>query len=388
MSSSNVLANRAGHDDREHRMKENFSQGISRRGFIKGIGASAAAVVMAGLVGCGGGSGSGTDAKTTAASGKAASGASGGSHKLEMVTDTGGVNDQSFNQLSWEGLQELNSKTGWDVNYLESKQESDYATNLDKAVDDNSSLIWGIGFAMADAITTSATANPDVQFAIIDNANPSGNANLTGVQFRAQEPSFMVGYIAARFSKTAKVGFVGGISSDVIDQFEFGYKAGVVYANATKKTNVEVQAQYAESFSDSAKGKSIAAKMFSDGCDIVFHAAGGVGTGVIEAAKDAGKYAIGVDKDQAYLAEKNVITSALKRVDVAVVDVSTRLLSGDLKGGTTISLGMNEDCVGIPEKHDIIGDEIYNEALEVGKKIKDSSVKPPANKSEFDSFKA
>jgi basic membrane protein A len=113
-----------------------------------------------------------------------------------------------------------------------------------------------------------------------------------------------------------------------------------------------------------------------------------VGTGVIEAAKEANQYAIGVDMDQSYLAEDNVITSALKRVDVAVVDVSTRIESGDLEGGTTISLGMTEDCVGIPEGHDIIGDEIYNEAVEIGEKIKSGDIKPPANESELSSFSA
>ena len=135
---------------------------------------------------------------------------------------------------------------------------------------------------MADAIATCAQTNPDIKFAIIDNANPSDAENIVGVQFRAQEPSFIVGYIGASFSKTGNVGYVGGISSDVIDQFEYGYKAGVAYANSVNGTNVQVQAQYAESFSDSARGKAIAQSMFSNGCDVVFHAAGGTGTGVIE----------------------------------------------------------------------------------------------------------
>ena len=214
--------------------------------------------------------------------------------KLTMVTDTGGVNDQSFNQSAWEGMTELKDKNGWDVSYLESKQDSDYATNLDKAVDAESDLVWGVGFAMADATLKAAKDNPNTQFAIIDNGNESQVANFTGVMFRAQEPSFVVGYIAARTTKTGKVGFVGGISSALIDQFEYGYRGGVAFANKENNTNVEVSAQYAESFSDAAKGKAIANSMYSDGCDVVFHAAGGVGTGVIEAAKDANKLAIAI----------------------------------------------------------------------------------------------
>ena len=345
---------------------------VSRRGFVAGMGATAAMAVMAGLAGCGG-SGEGGGSGETAM-------------KLEMVTDTGGVNDQSFNQLSWEGMQRLEEENGWEVSYLESKQESDYATNLDKAVDDGCNLIWGVGFAMADAVSNCAAQNPDVQFAIIDNANPSDAANITGVQFRAQEPSFIVGYIAACFSKSGKVGYVGGISSDVIDQFEFGYKAGVAYANSVKGTNVTVDAQYAESFSDSAKGKSIAQRMFSDGCDVVFHAAGGTGTGVIEAAKDAGLYAIGVDMDQNHLAPENVITSALKRVDVAVVDVSNQILSGELEGGSNVSLGLTEDCVGIPEDCSLYGEDIYNEAIELEDQIKNGDIVPPANEDDYNAF--
>ena len=182
------------------------------------------------------------------------------------------------------------------------------------------------GFAMADATLKAAKDNPNTQFAIIDNGNDSQVSNFTGVMFRAQEPSFVVGYIAARTTKTGKVGFVGGISSALIDQFEYGYRGGVAYANKEKGTNVEISAQYAESFSDAAKGKAIANSMYSDGCDIVFHAAGGVGTGVIEAAKDANKLAIGVDRDQAYLAPENVLTSALKRVNVAIVEISEKIL--------------------------------------------------------------
>ena len=348
-------------------------ENVSRRGFVKGAGVVAAAATMAGLVGCGGEGGD-------AASGEAV--------KIEMVTDTGGVNDQSFNQLAWEGMQQLEEENGWEVGYLESTQEADYAPNLDRCVDDGCALIWGVGFAMADAISNCAATNPDVQFAIIDNANPSDAANITGVQFRAQEPSFIVGYIAAAFSKTGNVGYVGGISSDVIDQFEFGYKAGVAYANSVNGTNVQVQAQYAESFSDSAKGKSIAQKMFSGGCDVVFHAAGGTGTGVIEAAAEAGLYAIGVDMDQNHLAPDNVITSALKRVNVAVVDVSNQSISGELAGGSNVTLGLTEDCVGIPENHDLIGDEIYNTALDIEEKIKSGEIVPPASQADYDTYVA
>ena len=257
---------------------------------------------------------------------KSGSGASKENYNVAMVTDTGGVNDQSFNQSSWEGLQQL-SKDVTDknvkVSYLESKQESDYATNLDKAADNGSKLIWGVGYAMADALTNAAKKNSDVTYAIVDNSyGDKTPSNVAGVTFKAQESSFMVGYIAGKTTKTGKVGFVGGMKSAVIDQFQYGFQAGVDYAGKELGKKFEVQVQYAQSYSDASKGKAIANAMFSKDCDIVFHAAGGTGVGVIEAAKEANKFAIGVDGDQAYFAPKNVLTSALKNVNVAVEQLS------------------------------------------------------------------
>lgn len=346
---------------------------MNRRTFV---GSTAAAAALVGLAGCGGSSSdSGSDSSATSSS-----------YKIEMVTDTGGVSDQSFNQSSWEGLQQLQQDKGWTVSYLESRQESDYKTNLDKAVDDGANLVWGIGFAMADAVESCAQTNPDVQFAIIDNGYDDPSANLTGVMFRAQEPSFLVGYIAARVSTSGKVGFVGGISSNIISQFEWGYKAGVAYANKKEGLNVQVTSQYAESFSDAAKGKSIAQKMLSNGCDVVFHAAGGCGTGVIEAAKEAGKYAIGVDRDQAYLAPDNVLTSALKLVNKAIIEVSEGLQSGEDKGGANVELGLKEDAVGIPEDHHLFSDEIYDKAISFEDLIKDGTITPPATEDDYNTF--
>lgn len=304
--------------------------------------------------------------------------------KVGMVTDTGGVNDQSFNQSAWEGLQAFGTSTGADVSYLESTQETDYAPNLDKQVDEGKNLIWGIGFAMADAILTSAETNPDVNFAIIDNAYETTPSNVTGVMFRAQEPSFVVGYVAGLTTKTGKVGFVGGMTGNIIDQFEYGYRAGVDYAAKELGKTITVDVQYADSFSDSAKGKAIATKMFSDGCDIVFHAAGGVGVGVIEAAKEAGKFAIGVDRDQAYLAPENVLTSALKKVNVAIELVSTEAMNGTAIGGQTYNYGLAEDAVGIPENNPNMDPAVYEKAMAVEDLIKDGTIVPAFNKETYE----
>lgn len=309
-------------------------------------------------------------------------------YKVAMVTDTGGVNDQSFNQSSWEGLQNLEKNNkGAKVSYLESKQESDYATNLDKAVDGGNKLIWGIGFAMSDAITNAAKSNSDVNYAIVDNDyGDKTPANVTGVMFKAQEPSFIVGYIAGKTTKTNKVGFVGGIKGNIIDQFQYGYQAGVQYAAKELGKDITVDVQYAESFSDASKGKAIANKMFSSGSDIVFHAAGGVGVGVIEAAKEANKFAIGVDRDQAYLAPDNVLTSALKLASVAVENLSKEAMNGTKIGGKTYTYGLKENAVGIPTENKNMDPAVYKAAMAVQDKIKDGSIVPPYNEETFNSF--
>lgn len=337
-----------------------------------------AALIMGTLAGCGS-----TTNKTSSSDKQSTT----KKYNVAMVTDTGGVSDQSFNQSSWEGLQQFNKKTGAKVSYLESKQESDYATNLDKLVDSNNKLIWGVGFAMADAVLSAAKENKDVNYAIIDNSyGDKTPSNVTGVMFKGQESSFIVGYIAGKTTKTNKVGFVGGITGPIIDQFQYGYEAGVLYAAKELGKTINVDVQYAESFSDASKGKAIAQKMFSSGDDIVFHAAGGTGVGVIEAAKEANKFAIGVDRDQAYLAPNNVLTSALKLVNVAVEKVSEDAMNGQKIGGKTYTYGLKDGAVGIPTTNKNLSPAVYDAAMKLEDKIKDGSIVVPYDKVTYAKF--
>ena len=260
-----------------------------RRGIVFGLTAAMALSLTA----CGGAkteSTKGESAKAESANTEGGTSEGKSSFSIAMITDTGGINDQSFNQSAWEGLTELKNEKGVEVNYIESKQASDFVTNLERLGDSGANLLWGVGYACADAVLEAADSNPDIQYAIIDNAYDDTPDNVTGVMFRAQEPSFMVGYVAGRMTETNKVGFVGGISSGLIDQFQYGYEAGVKYAAKELGKDIDISVQYAESFSDAAKGKAIATKMYSDGCDVIYHAAGGSGTGVIEAAKEADKW--------------------------------------------------------------------------------------------------
>ena len=311
-------------------------------------------------------------------------------YQATMITDVGGVNDAGFNQSSWEGLQELNSRLGVKVSYLESHQESDFRPNFEKQIDSGSHFVWSMGFGMADATKQIAQDYPEVNFAIIDivydEETLKNNPNLTGVMIYAQDASFEVGYAAALATKSGKVGFVGGMKGTVIDQFEYGYRAGVAYANKETGKNVEVDVQYVESFADQAKGKAIATKMMQNGCDIVYHGAGQAGLGVIEAAKEQGKMYIGCDRDQSDVAPDNVFTSALKKCNIALQETTLRKLKGEEIGGKNLYYGIKEGASGIPTENKNMDKEIYEKTMLVEQKIKSGEIVPAYNKETYDEF--
>ena len=310
--------------------------------------------------------------------------------KVGMVTDTGGVHDQSFNQSSWEGLQAFQSVFGSAVHaqFLESKQESDYLANFDILIDDNYDLIWGVGFLMGDGVLNAAKQNPDRLFGIIDYSYaPEDGDNLIGVEFKAEQPSFLVGYAAGKTTETDRVGFIGGISGAIIDQFEYGYRAGVAYAAHELGKDIQVDIQYADSFTDATKGKAIASQMYTNGADIVFHAAGGVGIGLIEAAIEFDRYAIGVDRDQSDAAPNHVLTSAMKNVGRAMYLVSEEIKDGRASelGGTTTVLGIEDSGVGIPERS-LLEPAVKDATDEIEQSLVDGTIVAPANLEEFEAF--
>ena len=236
---------------------------------------------------------------------------------VAMVSDVAGINDQSYNQSAWEGLERAKKELGIEIKYLESKQDSDYATNVETLADEEVDLIIGVGSKLSDTIKEAAKNYPDQKFAIIDETYDEIPSNVKSVLFESEQASYLVGLIAGKMSETKNVGFIGGLDIPVINTFKYGYMAGVKAADA----NCEIQAQYANSFNDQAKGKAITNQMISKGADVVFTAAGDVGTGSMEAIKEANKYGIGVDRDQSDLAPQNILTSAIKRVDTHIEEI-------------------------------------------------------------------
>jgi basic membrane protein A and related proteins len=309
--------------------------------------------------------------------------------KVAMVTDEGGVNDQSFNQSAWEGLEKAEEDLGVSVSYQESQQEADYAPNFETLLDGENDLIWGIGYKLADSAKNAAVANPDTKFGIIDfSYGDETPENMIGVVFKAEQPSFLVGYIAGKMTETDKIGFVGGIEGDVIWGFDYGFQAGVKYAANELGKDIEVLSQYADSFGDAAKGKSIATNMYQQGMDIVFHAAGGVGDGVIEAAKEQDKWVIGVDRDQNYMAPDHVLTSAMKRVDVGVYNVTKELKEGNYEGGKTVVYGLADngavDIAPTSDKH--VPADILEEVEGLKQMIIDGEIEVPYNAETYEAW--
>lgn len=299
--------------------------------------------------------------------------------KIAMVTDVGGINDQSFNQGAWEGLQRAKEELGADVMYLESATEADYASNLETLVDQGNDLIVACGFLMADAIRDAAEAYPDQKFAIIDDSTNVDLPNVSCLMFNQNEASYLVGVVAALMSETNKVGFVLGMSTPVMNQFGYGYTAGVLDTNP----DATVELYNANSFGDAAAGKAAAVQMFTNGADVVFHAAGATGNGVIEAAKEQGKYAIGVDSDQAHLAPENIITSAMKRCDNAIFDLVEKITKGEEIQGLQ-TYGLENGGVDIAPTTDLLSEEVIAKVQEVKEKILAGEIVVPETQEEFD----
>jgi basic membrane protein A len=262
--------------------------------------------------------------------------------RIAMVTDIGGLGDKSFNDSAYEGLKLCEKKLGAKIMVVESKKMEDYVPNLKSLADQKYDMIWAIGFLMNDALKEVSKQYPDVKFGIIDSV--VDNPNVLSTTFKEEEGSFLVGLVAGKDTKKNIVGFVGGMEFPLIKKFEAGFKAGAKAANP----KVQVRSAYAGSFGDPAKGKELANAQFASGADIVYHAAGATGLGVIEAAKERGKgyWAIGVDQDQHHLAPANLKACMVKRVDIGVFNGVKALVDGKFKGGV-VALGLKENGVSV-----------------------------------------
>ena len=288
---------------------------------------STVAILSLGLTACG--SNSTTDnSSAPAGSSGSSSGGDAAQLKVGLAYDVGGRGDHSFNDSAAKGLDQAKEELGVEVEEVEASQgENDAAREdrLNQLVDAGCTNIIGVGYIYAKAIGGAAKDNPDVSFAIIDDASAdSEGKNVAQLVFAEHEGSFLVGAAAALKSKSGKVGFIGGTDVPLINKFEAGFKAGAQPVDPKIDIQTKYLAEDGSGFADPAKGKTAAEGMYDKGADVIYHAAGGSGSGLFEAAKANKKMAIGVDSDQAKTAEKDVqdviITSMVKNVNVAVFD--------------------------------------------------------------------
>ena len=304
-------------------------------------------------------------------------------YKIGMISDTGGVNDESFNQSTWEGLQQAQEKYGKDkvqVKYVESSQEADYTPNIETFVEEDLDLIIGVGYKMAGAIEEASKNYPDVQFAIIDHSYEKQPENVTSLIYEDNTAAYLAGLVAAKKTETNKVAFIGGIKSATLDKFEYGFRAGVKAANP----KCELTVRYLNSFSDSALAKSVANQMHKDGVDVIYTAAGAAGTGAIEAAKENNKMAIGVDVDQSPLAPDNIISSTMKNVNVSIVNLVGEILEDNYQGGQVIVNTLASGGVGLSDTtKDHVSKDILDYVNEQAGKIKSGEIVVPEHDKQY-----
>ena len=269
--------------------------------------------------------------------------------KVALILSEGGINDESFNQSAWEGALNAKENLDVDVSYLESKQVSDYATNIESAIDQDNDLIIGVGFQLGDAIKEASENYPDQKFAIVDSTYDEIPSNLTPILFNEKQAGYSVGVIASELSKTKTVGFVGGMDIPSCSNFLVGFEQAI----KDEGKGVKVLSQYANSFTDASKGKAISQQMISEGADILFMAGGGVNNGTLEVAREKGIKAIGVDMPSHHLAPETVITSALKNVGTGVELTIKALQQNTLTGGEPIYYNISNKGVGFEKTYHI-----------------------------------
>lgn len=285
--------------------------------------------------------------------------------RVGLIFAEGGLGDQSFNDAAYRGLMQAKEELPVEVIYVEPADIAEMEEHQRSYAELGLDLVIVIGFIHQSALTEVSADYPDIHFAIVDDV--VDNPNVTSLLFEEHEGSFLVGVVAGMMTKSNIVGFVGGMEVPLIRKFQVGFEEGVKWANP----DAQVLVNYAGAFDDPGRGRELAISQNERGADIVYHAAGGTGSGVIDAAVSNGFYAIGVDSDQDFMAPGTVLTSMVKRVDLAVYEVIKAAAEGTLEGGIW-SFGIEDGGVGTSEflyTKDIIPQEVLDTIEEAKQKI-------------------
>ena len=261
-----------------------------------------------------------------------------------VVYDAGGKFDKSFNEAGYNGMERFRKETGGSYLEFEIANDTQREQAFRRMAQKGANPIIGIGFTQASALEKVAKEVPQLKFAIVDMV--VNLPNVQSVVFKEQEGSFLAGMAAAMASRSGKVGFIGGMDVPLIRRFQCGYEQGAKYANPKVETLANMTGTTPAAWSDPTRGGELARNQFSRGVDVIFAAAGGTGVGVYQAAKDQGRLAIGVDSNQNHLHPGTMLTSMMKRVDVAVFSISKAVKDGSWKPGVQV-LGLKENGVAL-----------------------------------------
>jgi basic membrane protein A and related proteins len=319
--------------------------------------------------------------------------------KVGMVTDSGTIDDKSFNQGTWEGILQAKDDLGIDSKYLKptGTTEADYLKEIGNLVDAGYNLVITPGFKFETAIYKAQDKYKDSKFVIIDGNPHKGDFkpvvkdNTVSIFFAEHESGFLAGVATALELKKGEAGFIGGMEIPAVQKFNWGFQQGVKYANENLGTALNIKKEnviYQGSFDNSAAGGQIAAQMYDRGVNVIFTAAGGVGVGAINEAKTRAKadkkvWIVGVDVDQfddgKYEGDKSVIlTSAMKKVNTASFDMVKAELDGKFPGGQTLTFDAKNDGIGLPDKNPNLSDDTVNKVKDVFGKIKSGEIKVAA----------
>lgn len=310
--------------------------------------------------------------------------------KVGMVTDSGTIDDKSFNQGTWEGIEKASNDFGLEIKYLKpgGQTQADYIKEISNLYDAGYRLIITPGFKFSDAVAEAQDKYPDCKFVIID-TEPTGKTgtNTVSIYFKEEQSGFIAGLAAALELKTGDFGFIGGMQIPSVQKFSWGYQQGIKYANDNYGTTVTMKEEnfvYQGSFDNSPAGQQLAATMYDRGVKCIFIAAGTTGVGAINEVKSrrlAGEdvWGIGVDSDQ-YAAglyddtHSAIITSATKRVDVAAYQMIEQELNSTFPGGQVLRLDASSGSVGLPDENPNLSKDTTDKAAEVFEKIKSGEI--------------
>jgi basic membrane protein A and related proteins len=292
--------------------------------------------------------------------------------KIGLVTDIGGLNDHGFNHLAYVGLQRAASQLGTQVQVEQSSSASDYVPNLQKFAVQHYNLVIAVGFLMDSAIKQVAKAYPDVNFAIVDDAPSPSPANVDGLLFKEQESGYLAGYLAGLTTKSNIVSTVGGQKIPPVDHYIAGFQAGAKASDPGVKTLND----YSNDFVDQTKCKQLALNQIQQGSDVVFQVAGNCGLGALSAAKQKNVWGIGVDADQSALGSF-ILTSAIKKVDVAVFDTIQSVVNGTFKGGGITTFDMTKGATGLGSINSQVPQATVDKVNAIAAKVKAGQIVPP-----------